>query len=126
MIGEPQTLKLSERVTVEVAELDGFESDRADLIVAKIISGNSMGANGATNAPFVPITEMMLLSGKVYALCSVRKLNDEPVDPLQNIAEYVGVARRLSLGERNVLSEWGGRFYNPTPAQVGNEPSAAA
>jgi hypothetical protein len=114
MIGSPEELKLSERVTVKVAELDGWETDRADLILAEVI-----GKVDAEKRS--PISEMMLLSSKVHALCSVREINGAPVTPLKNIAEYVRAAKLLNARERNKLSDWAQPLYSPTPEKVGNE-----
>ena len=77
-------VKLSDHNTVIIKALSAFECIQADDIV-----GGGESNEAKTN--------------KVYAVCSVRKLNDVAVSPLRNRAEFAAVAQKLSLGELLLL-----------------------
>jgi hypothetical protein len=116
VIGEAQTLVLSDKTTVTIAELDGYESDRADLVLSKLIGTVDPRAG-------MPVMQMALLQMKVYALCSVRSINGATVSPLENGLEYAKAAKSLTIGERNKLQEWAQPLYAPAEDEIKNEPS---
>ena len=70
---------LSDRTTVVIAPLSAAETLNAD----EIIGGSKSEA----------------LANKIYAICSVRKLNGEKVHPQKNKIECMSVAGQLDLGE---------------------------
>jgi transcription termination factor Rho len=72
-------VKLSDRTTAVLAPLSAIESLNADELV------------GASRSPAA--------ANKVYAICSIRQLNGEPVNPQKNKAEFISVASRLDFGE---------------------------
>lgn len=72
-------VKLSDSTTVEIEALDALESIKADNLI-----GNS---------------ESQALANKVYAICSIRKLNGEAVFPLKNQGEFETLAKRLTMAE---------------------------
>jgi len=71
---------LSTHNTVKIKALSAFESIQADEIAG----------GGETNETKV---------NKVYAICSIRELNGNKVNPLRNRAEFADLAQKLSLGE---------------------------
>jgi hypothetical protein len=117
MIGSTEILKLSEKTSVEVAVLDGDEVDNADVIVASRSGGLDKDGN-------FPVMAFSVLSSKIYAVCSVRKINDDAVMPLQSELQYRAVAKRLSMAEIRKLTEWSRPHYSTTTEEVKNEPSA--
>jgi hypothetical protein len=120
MIGEAEKFKLSERVTVDVAVLDGFESDQAEMILADLLP--APGNTEASAANFG--TKYALLTAKVYALCSVRAVNGEAINPLKNVREYIRTAQMLTAKERDGLNIWAAPHYNPDPVTLKNESAA--
>jgi hypothetical protein len=117
MIGEPTELRLSNRITVSVAELDGYESMRADKVLADLLGNVIPGGN-------IPVMAMALLQMKVYAICSIRKVEGESVDGLKNMAEHASIASKLNPQEMNALQAWAQPRYQPTEDESKNEPSA--
>jgi hypothetical protein len=125
VIGEVQKLKLSDRVTVEVAELDGYEEDLADSRLAEVMSiGGDPKRMEKPEEQSSMMAKMMLSSAKVFSICSLRKVNETPVTPLRNAALYATTAKMLKISEKRVLTDWGGPIYSPPQEKVGNEPTA--
>jgi hypothetical protein len=125
MIGEPHRLKLSKRVTVEVGELDGYEEDLADSRLAEVMSiGGDPKRMEKPEEQSSLMAKMMLSGAKVFSICSIRKINETPVTPLRNAAQYAAAAKMLTVAEKRALTEWGAPLYSPTPAHVGKEPTA--
>lgn len=76
----PETeVKLSERTTVVIAPMSALESMNVDELI------------GASKSE--------ALANKMYSICSIRKLNGEPVFPQKNKAEFIAVAGKLDFGE---------------------------
>jgi hypothetical protein len=117
MIGNPETIALSERISVEVGVLDGDETDSADIIIANRSGGADKDGN-------FPVLAFGILQPKVYAVCSIRKINGEAVTPLANEAQYRGVAKKLTMAEKKRIGEWAKPHYSPDEEDVKNEPGA--
>jgi hypothetical protein len=117
MIGTPEVLKLSEKTTVEVAVLDGDEVDSADVIV----SGRSGGLDKDGN---FPVLAYSVLSSKIYAVCSIRKINGEAVMPLQSELQYRATAKRFTIAEIRELTKWAKPHYSVTEDEAKNEQPA--
>ena len=115
MIGEPESLKLSDTTTVEVGVLDGYELGLADLITAKLIGSDMLTKEGGGT---VPIMEMILINMRAYAVCSIRKLNGEVMTPLANRASWARTASKLSPREYNALQAWASKIYNPDEGEI--------
>ena len=115
MIGEPESLKLSDKTTVEVGVLDGYELGLADLITAKLIGSDMLTKEGGGT---VPIMEMILINMRAYAVCSIRKINGEAMNPLANRATWARTAAKLGPKEYNVLQAWASNVYNPDEGEL--------
>ena len=119
MIGSPTELKLSERTTVQVAELDYYEFEHAQTILAELSS--KMTIEVASNADEEDENDdqeagepksvkgsaaMLILSGRelrVMAVCSIKSLNGSSVEPLHGLGQYARVARLIQVSEMNAL-----------------------
>ncbi len=119
MIGEVQKLTLSDRMIVEVAELDGYESQLADLILSSMINVDPE----KVKAGDIPVMAMALLQATVYGVCSLRRIADQQVTPLSNVAEYARASRKLSQKEMRELQKWAQPLYSPEDAEVKKEPA---
>jgi hypothetical protein len=106
MIGEPETLKLSDKTTVTVGVLDGYEQDLADGILCSLID---VGPEDQ-----VPMLALVILTNKVYGVGSVRA--------------YAVVASRFTREERGVLSDWATTNYSDpvSTAEIKKESSDRA
>lgn len=91
---ETQTLKLSDRMTVEWRDIDGWESTNADAI-----AGYLMG-----NAKPTPAM-LALVTTKVNVVCGIRSINGTAVNPLDGDTAYRGVAQQLARTEIDKLYE---------------------
>lgn len=121
MIGEKQTLVLSDRVTVEVGELDGYEEDLADSRLAEVVSiGGDPKRMEKPEEQSSLMAKMMLSTAKVFSICSIRKVNDNLVFPLKNAGMYASTAKMLKISEKRTLTEWGAPIYSPPQEKVGN------
>jgi hypothetical protein len=80
----PEPFQLNDALSIEIEPLNAYESIIADEYV------NGFDA--------IRIT-------KVYALCSIRKVNGEQVKPLQNKTEFIALASRFSVGELGQILE---------------------
>jgi hypothetical protein len=107
MIGEPETLELSEKMSVTVGVLDGWEQDLADGILCQLIE------IGSADEP-MPVLALAILQTKVYAVGSLRKINGVNVAPLRNKLAYSQAAQQLDLKEKRKLNDWADRMYNET------------
>jgi hypothetical protein len=82
---EEKEVKLSDRLTVTVRSLDGYESMIAD----EYLGGSK--------------SQIRML--KTYAVAQIRKFNDEVVAPLGGEANFKALAKRLTLQELDALLE---------------------
>jgi hypothetical protein len=119
MIGEPQELVLSDRVTVTVAELDGFELEKAELLMCDLTGANFDPANAG-----LATMKMAMFQLPVFAKCSIRSLNGQPVNPLANVAEYSRVSKQIGTRERTPLYVWARPIYVIDEDEVKNLVSA--
>lgn len=91
---EKVEVKISETKTVVVMELDALESMIADSYASK------MAVRVGETTP----SEAMTM--KAYAICSIRAVNGDVVNPLANMAEFMGLAGSLRVSEiPNLLEE---------------------
>jgi hypothetical protein len=98
-------IKLSDRTTVVIAPMTAAETLNADEIV------------GASKSE--------ALANKVYAICSVRKFNGEPVHPQKAKAEFLSLAQRLDFGEMLKLGlEFGKLTSDSFSAELKNDLAA--
>jgi len=118
MIGQTEILHLSDKVTVHVAVMDGYELALADVITSKIIGSDSIKDGN------FPMMEMILIQMRVYGVCSIRKVNDEVVNPLKSRLEWAAVASRLSPRDYNALQAWAQPQYNPSEEELKKVSSA--
>ena len=121
MIGEAQELKLSDRITVTVAELDGYEQDKADLLVSRFIGGIS--AEDA-KAGKLPLVAMSTLQAPFYAVCSLRAINGVPCNPTHDLKSYEAANRKLGKAEKDALGKWATSVYIPSEEESKNEEAA--
>jgi hypothetical protein len=120
MIGEPETLKLSDKTTVTVGVLDGYEQDLADGILCSLID---VGPEDQ-----VPMLALVILTNKVYGVGSVRAIDGVGVEPLRGKRAYAVVASRFTREERGVLSDWATTNYSDpvSTAEIKKESSDRA
>lgn len=90
---ERVTVKLSETKSLVIMELDALESMIADSYASK------MAVRVGETTP----SEAMTM--KAYAICSVREVDGEKVNPLANMAEFMGLASSLRVSEIPMLLE---------------------
>lgn len=95
-------VKLSEKTTVQIKELNAFEAGVPDTII---------GSN----------LDSPLFVAKVYAMCSIRSINGDPVAATNN-AEYKRIATRLSMTEAMTLAvKYNELFAPPSGEELKNE-----
>ncbi len=116
MIGKPETLVLSPTMTVEVGVMDGYEAMFADTITGEQLD------RGGKSRENTPLVAMILVQMRVYAICSLRKVNESVVNPTANIAEFARAAKMLSPVEYQALQNWAQVKYNPGDDEIKKEP----
>lgn len=115
MIGKSETLVLSPHMTVEVGVMDGYEAMFADTITGEQLD------RGGKSRENTPLVAMILVQMRVYAICSLRKINESVVNPTANVAEFARAAKMLSPVEYQALQNWAQERYNPADSDVKKE-----